>query len=62
MSNYVWREASTYTYPMNGFYAKNISLAWINWEMNMQEERLRKSAKCDLQSTTEKRRHRTRTS
>ncbi len=45
MSNYVWREASAYTYSMNGFYAKNISLAWINWEMNRQEERLEKSTK-----------------
>jgi hypothetical protein len=62
MSNYVWREASAYTYTMDGYYAKNLSLAWINWEMNMQEERVRKSTKYDRQSTIEKQGHRTRTS
>ena len=45
MSNYVWREARSSNYQMDGFYAKNLSLAWINWEMNRQEERLEKAAK-----------------
>ena len=25
---------------LNQYYAKNIYLAWINWELNQQEERL----------------------
>jgi hypothetical protein len=45
MSNYIWREARSNNYQMDGFYAKNLSLAWINWEMNRQEERLGKSTK-----------------
>jgi hypothetical protein len=40
---------------MNGFYAKNISLAWINWEMNNQEERLEKSKKHNQSSHKQKR-------
>jgi hypothetical protein len=45
MSNYILREAATNNFGLGGYYAKNFSLAWINWELNRQEEQLLKPIK-----------------
>jgi hypothetical protein len=45
MGNHSWREAQSSSYQINGFYAKKLSLAWINWETNQQEERLKSKEK-----------------
>jgi len=40
MTNYPWKAKSAeYAIKIDSFYAKNISLAWINWELNQLEER-----------------------
>jgi hypothetical protein len=48
MSNYIWREAASNSYQMDSYYAKNFSLAWINWELNRQEEKLLKRSKSEI--------------
>lgn len=45
MINFNWRtEPSTVTYP-SVFYSQNFSVAWLNWELNKQEERLNQKTK-----------------
>jgi hypothetical protein len=48
MSNYIWREVASNSYQMDSYYAKNFSLAWINWELNRQEEKLLKRSKSEI--------------
>jgi hypothetical protein len=48
MSNYVWREATSRSYTMDSYYARNFSLAWINWELNKQEERVLKQSRSEI--------------
>lgn len=41
MTNYTWKaQPADYTIKIDSFYAKSISIAWINWELNQLEERL----------------------
>ena len=54
MSNFVWREPTTSRFQQDIFYAKNLSLAWRNWEMNREEDRVQKSVRYNLQSIQEK--------
>jgi uncharacterized membrane protein len=40
MTNYPWKAKSAeYAIKIDSFYAKNISLAWINWELSQLAER-----------------------
>jgi hypothetical protein len=48
MSNYVWREATSRSYTMDSYYTRNFSLAWINWELNKQEERVLKQSRSEI--------------
>jgi hypothetical protein len=48
MSNYIWKEAAPDSYRVDCYYTKKFSLAWTNWELNKQEERLLKQSKSEI--------------